>query len=253
MAGNPLAKLQWVDPVNSETREFILTEGATATIGRSSNNDIPIPEQHVSRQHAVINYRDGIFMVNDLGSSNGTFVNDQKVDEPFPLFAGDEIRLYVPTVRFLAIDGAEEVNNESDFVIVATDPKGQGTLVITNGPQEGQNINLMLDSITIGRATSSATWEVLLQDPSVSRPHARLDRHDDTWFITDLGSSNGTRINKQTLNPNQEKALADGDTLELGSSILLFRTGWESPGNDGLGDTGAAGATGDITLPNRNL
>ena len=98
---NALAKIVWSDPHTGSTREFVLQEGATATIGRSSSNDIHIPEQHVSRQHAVINYRDGIFMVNDLGSANGTFVNGMKVEEPYPLMVGDELRLFVPTLQFL--------------------------------------------------------------------------------------------------------------------------------------------------------
>ena len=56
MDGEPLAKVIWEDVITEERREYVLTEGATATIGRSSNNDIQIPEQHVSRQHAVIRY-----------------------------------------------------------------------------------------------------------------------------------------------------------------------------------------------------
>lgn len=118
---NVVARLQWEDPQTHEKREHLLTEGATATIGRSSNNDIQIAEQHVSRNHAVINYREGVFMVNDLGSSNGTFVNDQAVEAPFPLFAGDEIRLYVPVIRFLAFQTGQLPEGPST-VIKATNP-----------------------------------------------------------------------------------------------------------------------------------
>ncbi len=96
-----LAKITWYHPDTGEKQEYILMEGATVSIGRSSNNDIAIPEQHVSRQHAVINYRDGIFMLTDLNSANGTFVNDAQLSEPFPLASGDEIRLYVPMLVLL--------------------------------------------------------------------------------------------------------------------------------------------------------
>jgi pSer/pThr/pTyr-binding forkhead associated (FHA) protein len=241
MSDDILARLQWKDPQTQETQEYQLTAGATATIGRSSNNDIQIAEQHVSRQHAVINYRDGIFMINDLGSSNGTFVNDSQVDSPFPLFAGDEIRLYVPTIKFLAYEIGQEDEGHST-IIKATNPAGQGSLIVTNGPQEGQTIPLLLNRITIGRATNKATWEVLLQDPSVSRPHARLEKNDDKWHIIDLNSSNGTRINNETLDPRKPVALQDGDTLELGGSLLLFRTGWKSPD---------ANSNNDLTIPDK--
>ncbi|MEL6406309.1 MAG: FHA domain-containing protein [Chloroflexota bacterium] len=228
----PLAKLCWNDPTTQRRQEFLLTEGATATIGRSSNNDIQIPEQHVSRQHAVITYRDGVFMVDDLGSSNGTFVNDQKIEQPFPLFAGDLIRLFHPTLDFLAITEDEDIDENSQ-IIKATNPDGQGSLIVTNGPQEGQTIPLLLDEVTIGRATSTATWEILLQDPSVSRPHARLKKGDDHWLLIDLNSSNGTSVNGALLSANAPEPLKDGDKVELGGSVLLFRTGWESPSKPG--------------------
>jgi ABC transport system ATP-binding/permease protein len=226
MKPEALAKLRWRDPHTNSLCEFVLTEGATATIGRSSNNDIQIAEQHVSRQHAVIKYRDGIFMVNDTGSSNGTFVNDNRVTEPFPLFAGDVIRLFVPTVEFLAATEEDyTLANETGNLIKATDTDGQASLIVTNGAQEGQTIPLLLNTITVGRATSSASWEVVLQDPSVSRPHAKIVREDGQWVITDLGSSNGTRVNAI---PVKEKPypINDGDTLELGFSMLVFRVGW---------------------------
>jgi predicted component of type VI protein secretion system len=60
-----LAKVTWEDPDSGQIREFVLEEGATATIGRSPDNQIAIPERHVSRQHAVISFRDGIFMISD--------------------------------------------------------------------------------------------------------------------------------------------------------------------------------------------
>ncbi|MDQ7025183.1 MAG: FHA domain-containing protein [Anaerolineae bacterium] len=235
-----VAKLQWQDPNTKKICEYVLTEGATVIIGRSSNNDIQIAEQHVSRQHTVIQYREGVFMISDLGSSNGTFVNNNPIsdDESFPLFAGDEIRLYVPTLRFLAVtEGDEEKAKESGFFITATNPSGQGSLIVTNGPQEGQTIPLLLNQVTVGRATNNATWEVLIQDPSVSRPHARFEKRGDRWYIVDLGSANGTRVNHNEID-HTGYGLADGDTLELGRSLLLFRTGWQAPEERGRNGQG---------------
>ncbi|MEM9953214.1 MAG: FHA domain-containing protein [Chloroflexota bacterium] len=230
---DPLAKLRWVDPTTQSTKEYILNEGATATIGRASSNDIQIPEQHVSRQHAVIRYRDGFFMINDLASSNGTFVNDKQIIAPAPLLAGDKIRLFEPILEFLAVAEAEEFGEDSQ-VIRAADPNGQASFIITNGPQEGQSIALLIDELYIGRATSSATWQILIQDPSVSRPHARLKRIHGTWHLIDLDSSNGTRVNHNILQPNESVMLQDGDKVEFGGSILVFRLGWQSPNQQGI-------------------
>lgn len=224
-----LAKIVWHDPHTKAECEFVLAEGATVTIGRSANNDIQIAERHVSRQHAVISYRKGVFMITDLGSSNGTFVNDERVEEPFPLFAGDTVRLYVPTLSFEAADIDDAyAAEETGFLITATLATGRSSLIVTNGPQEGQTIPLLLEKVVIGRATKNASWEILIQDPSVSRPHARLEKEDNRWYIHDLNSSNGTAVNNHPVS-GQPQLLEDGDTLTLGGSILLFRSGWVSP------------------------
>ncbi len=225
--GNALAKIVWSDPHTGASREFVLQEGATATIGRSSSNDIHIPEQHVSRQHAVISYRDGIFMVNDLGSANGTFVNGMKVEEPYPLMVGDELRLFVPTLKFLAAtnEDAEIASETGNFIAVETGDKA--TLSITNGPQEGQVIALLLEDLKVGRATLNATWEIVLQDPTVSRPHARLLKEEDQWMLFDLGSANGTAVNSTPVTGDTPFKLKTGDTIAFGATMTLFRIGFE--------------------------
>lgn len=226
-----LARLRWQDPQTKAYCDFVLREGATATIGRSSNNDIQIAEQHVSRQHAVVSYRNGVFFIADLSSSNGTFVNDERVDEPFPLFAGDRIRLYVPQIQFLAADEADlQVAEQTGRVILPAQNTGEASLIATNGPQEGQSMALNGTELFIGRATSDAKWQIRLQDRSVSRPHAVLRLKNDRWYLTDLGSSNGTFVNGVVLSGDEPRQLADGDTLMLGGATLLFRSDWnEAP------------------------
>lgn len=221
-----LAKIIWKHPQTAVVQEFVLGEGATAMIGRQVGNDICIPEQHVSRQHAVINYRDGIFMISDLGSANGTFVNDIQLTEAFPLASGDEIRLYVPLLTFSAAvseDDARQAESQGTL-ITATINTGKGKLIITNGPQEGHTIPLLLTKVTVGRATSKADWEIGLQDPSVSRPHARLELIEGNWVLFDLGSANGTLVNNAPIS-DKGRPLRDGDIMTLGATIILFRAG----------------------------
>jgi pSer/pThr/pTyr-binding forkhead associated (FHA) protein len=221
-----LAKVVWSDPISDVVHEHVLTEGATATIGRSSSNDITVPDQHVSRQHAVITFRDGGFVITDLGSANGTFVNDRRIDESCPLVSGDVIRLYLPTLSFSASVSPQEFEQASQTgsVSVAAVSGGQGELAITNGPQEGEVIVLRLQELTIGRATSSATWEIGLRDPSVSRPHARMICQDGQWLLYDLGSVNGTFVNRIAVGA-QGYPLRDGDVIAFGATLALFRSG----------------------------
>ena len=223
-----LAKVTWDDPETSERREFVLEEGATATIGRSPNNQVYIPERHVSRQHAVISFRDGIFMIADLGSANGTFVNDKKLVDPFPLAHGDVIRLYVPILHFSALVTEEEHQQAkmTGTLIVPAGAGGQPTLHITSGPQEGAEIAILTPSLKIGRATRDATWDISLQDRAVSRPHCEIARQEDSsWAIIDLSSVNGTIVNGIPIAANEPCPLQDGTVITVGETTLLFRLG----------------------------
>jgi pSer/pThr/pTyr-binding forkhead associated (FHA) protein len=78
----------------------------TLTVGRSSDADLCIPIEEISRQHAKLQSASSGIVVEDLGSANGTFVNDQRVHTPTLLKAGDEVRF--DTVRFLLVSPAQE-------------------------------------------------------------------------------------------------------------------------------------------------
>ncbi|MBE0690165.1 MAG: FHA domain-containing protein [Anaerolineae bacterium] len=218
-----LAKILWEDPDTHRREEFLLAEGATATIGRSEGNDIAVKEQRVSRQHAVINYRDGIFVISDLGSANGVYINDVKIEQPFPLAAGDVIRLLVPELRFESAHvDAGQVDNTT--LITAPINTGKGMLTISTGPQDGHHFYLIRNRITIGRATSTADWEICLQDSSGSRPHAVLELVDNVWVLRELGSGNGTRVNDAPIT-EKGRALRDGDVISFGNTVAVFRVG----------------------------
>src|SRR5258708_30679988 len=66
----------------------------TATIGRTPDNTIALPGNHVSRQHAIVRCHNGFqYQIMDLGSRNGTFVNDQRVVMPVTLEPGARVRI----------------------------------------------------------------------------------------------------------------------------------------------------------------
>lgn len=60
-------------------------------------------------------------------------------------------------------------------------------------------------------------------DAGVSRRHCRILQQGDQFFVEDLGSTNGTKLNGQIIPPNQLRPLQDGDTLELGLLKLTFK------------------------------
>lgn len=80
-------------------KSFTLT--GTMTIGRNTDCDICIPSEEISRQHAKLKVVPAGVMVEDLGSANGTFINDKRVQGSELLKAGEELRF--DTVRFLLV------------------------------------------------------------------------------------------------------------------------------------------------------
>lgn len=77
----------------------------TVTIGRQNDCEIPIPSEEVSRRHAELRLTPDGVMVEDLGSSNGTYVNDKRITRQV-LKPGDELRL--DTIRFLLLAPGQE-------------------------------------------------------------------------------------------------------------------------------------------------
>lgn len=93
---------------------------------------------------------------------------------------------------------------------------GRATVVIREDGSE-RTVALASDTVTIGRL---ADCDVVLKDKGASRKHAQLKLRDGTWTLTDLGSTNGTRLNGQTV---QSRELADGDRITIGTTVIEFQ------------------------------
>jgi pSer/pThr/pTyr-binding forkhead associated (FHA) protein len=78
--------------LNSGGQQFFLRPGGPTVIGRALDNDIVVSDPSVSRHHASIEFRDGSFVLRDLGSQNGTWLGGQRVTET-SLGGGDALRL----------------------------------------------------------------------------------------------------------------------------------------------------------------
>jgi signal transduction histidine kinase/pSer/pThr/pTyr-binding forkhead associated (FHA) protein len=89
-------------------------------------------------------------------------------------------------------------------------------LFVIRGPDQGVRFELSDDAITIGR---DANNHIQLHDTEVSRRHAELRRQDDGFYLSDLGSSNGSYVNRDNVD---QKKLTSGDQVQLGRSLMLF-------------------------------
>jgi hypothetical protein len=92
-----------------------------------------------------------------------------------------------------------------------------GALVIrAGGGRAGETFSLSGERLGIGRRPES---EVFLDDVTVSRDHALLVHRDDGWWLDDLGSLNGTYVNRERVD---SRRLDDGDELQIGKYKLTY-------------------------------
>ncbi len=84
-----MAEFTFVEKKPMDGREHVLD--ADVTIGREGC-DVVLPDPEVSRRHAALRVTDGRLVVEDLGSTNGTFVNGEQITGPRELELGDEVR-----------------------------------------------------------------------------------------------------------------------------------------------------------------
>ena len=96
---------------------------------------------------------------------------------------------------------------------------GQACLVCIYGAELGKRWALTGGTVTIGRSSSS---DIPLDQDAVSRAHARITRRDDTYVVTDLGSTNGTFVGDELIT---ERALNNGDRVRIGRTIIKFLSG----------------------------
>lgn len=82
---------------------------------------------------------------------------------------------------------------------------------------DGKRLVVGSAGATIGR---SRQCDVMLDDPNISRTHAEIRPRGGSWVVTDLGSTNGSRLNGRRLNGSE--VLKPGDEIELGTSRLTF-------------------------------
>jgi len=93
---------------------------ATFEIGRSSRSDLPIDQESISRHHARITFDDGRHHIEDLGSTNGTFVNDHAVKRQ-PLKDGDQVKLGRSILKYMAGDNIEANYHEEIYRLMTMD------------------------------------------------------------------------------------------------------------------------------------
>lgn len=199
------------------TGEEIAVKGEAFKIGKSvERTDYRIDSPIVSREHAKIIVAGNKCFVEDLKSTNHTFLNDKDIEpgKPFELSDGDRIRFAAEEFKICIIK--KDVAPEPEPV------KSYGTLrfVFKDG-REAKEISEA--SFKVGRTGDKADI-VITDDKDVGRHHANfyIDHENGKVAIQDAGSINGTYINGKRLDPYNPCELNNGDTVHFADVSLHF-------------------------------
>jgi pSer/pThr/pTyr-binding forkhead associated (FHA) protein len=117
------------------------------------------------------------------------------------------------TAMFAVVEGVRDIEEEA--ALAELEP-GQALLVVRRGPAAGTKFLLERDVVAVGRHPES---DIFLNDITVSRRHAEVRREDAGYSVIDLGSLNGTYVNRERVDKTE---LASGDELQIGKFRLLF-------------------------------
>jgi pSer/pThr/pTyr-binding forkhead associated (FHA) protein len=131
-------------------------------------------------------------------------------------------------MRLPGIGGLEQIDtgveaevslSKADQATVDALRAGTALLVVLRGPNTGARFLLDDDEVASGRHPDS---DIFLDDVTVSRKHAIFRREGDTFIVRDVGSLNGTYVNRERID---EVVLKTGDEVQIGKFRLVFYAG----------------------------
>jgi hypothetical protein len=114
---------------------------------------------------------------------------------------------------------AYRINETGELVPIDLDEvaaRGAALVIRSGGWRVGESFPLESERMTIGRRPES---DIFLDDVTVSRDHALLVRRNGEYYLDDLGSLNGTYVNRRRI---ESQRLSDGDELQIGKFKLTF-------------------------------
>ena len=193
------------------------------SIGRAEDNTVRLTERNISRRHARLTKPGDHWLLLDLTSYNGCYVNGQRVSEKHEIVHGDLVQLGDYRLQVLDDSILEPVAFDKAVTMPAA-PRSQALLgqpdrlVMVIGPTVGAEFPLTQERpLVLGRGEEC---DVAINHPSVSRIHAEIQPlGDGRYEIVDRESANGVRVNAVEL----PRTLLDArDMIELGDVVLKF-------------------------------
>jgi len=192
---------------------------AVVSLGRHPDNDIVLDDLALSRFHARVERRGDRYVVVDLGSQNGVFLNGVRISGEAAIRPGDRVGIG----RYVGVFNESVDHPVRPGKAAAASPQKAGThtgpcLVMLHDGNEVDRFALKPDGMVIGR---SQRCDVVIGLLALSRRHARVRQGSDgEWYVEDLGSQNGTYLNDLPVTAPAQ--LTSGDVLNFFEYALMF-------------------------------
>ena len=196
-----------------EARRFVL-KPTTTSIGRSHDNDIVINNLALSRYHAEVQWLHGRYEVKDLGSQNGVYVNNSRIWTAHPLSHTDLITLGTYHFIFHAREDTDDSHAPDEGV---TTEERVPLLVVKYNDVELQRLPVRGAECLIGRAREC---DIQIAERRLSRRHCKIFHEHDRHAVADLGSHNGTYVNRRRI--SGPCPLHHGDVLNFAEYSVHF-------------------------------
>ncbi len=210
------------------------------TIGRDDGADIVVPLSFISRIHAKLLVKRGKLFIEDLESSNGTFVNDEKIKSR-QLENGDEVRLDEFSFSVIGPDG---INKSTPPIKIKS--KGAKKLARPTATTNHEEASISTQKIFLHDISVTSTGKVYeinrrknhlskmlghhlsTSETSVSARHIYLSEEDVGWEVINNGAADGLLVNGKM---QTRAVLRDGDEMIVGGTKLKFQDNGETPAN----------------------
>ncbi|MEP0765821.1 MAG: FHA domain-containing protein [Fimbriimonadia bacterium] len=202
-------------------REHPLRLGENS-IGREAT-DVLLSDTRVSRRHATLILSEQGAEIEDVGSTNGTKLDGQTLEPGVRVpvrhgsklfFGGFEMTITLPG-EAMRTEAMPTPTSEA-----AEEPVETGPVLARLQGEDGSSHDLFEGEVTIGRR---ATNTIVIPDPYVSGSHARLSVSKDRIAFMDVGSTNGSAVNEERVEPNAEVEIHDGDVMTIGQKRYTLR------------------------------
>jgi pSer/pThr/pTyr-binding forkhead associated (FHA) protein len=228
-------KLTLLNSQNPTASEEIVITMMEVVIGRDGSADVTIPSQAVSRHHAKLTRENNGYVIEDLGSSNGTFVNSQKLTGRRLLRSGDQIRLgKAVTLVYDAPKVSAPEPEESAATVAHHIPEmpssfmetsigvepmpsqvdaGPPQLLVAIAGEDPKTHTLTSQSLMLGRVEGN---DIVVRSQIVSSKHVRLDKVNGGYKVTMMPEAkNPILLEGRPLDGS--RVLRHGDILRIGS------------------------------------